>query len=209
LVNSSSFLPAIALGHSLRQIHRNITFYVLRDSSINSSESSILERYFTVVDLPESLIFPEAGFWQISDCFPVVAVSPFGVFREPIDRLCAAKPFSAVSRVDEVVWFDPSLMVLDPSNVPAFSDLKESFSEFSKAGMSWTPLKPELSVMDIAQDYMEFALRYLRPTYIHFSAETFTRAAQGQSVGNGSAGLFEMIQPIITAALPEYRARRQ
>jgi hypothetical protein len=44
--------------------------------------------------------------------------------------------------VDEVVLFDPS--------------------EFSKAGMAWKPLRPELSVEDVAHEYMEFALRQTR-----------------------------------------------
>jgi hypothetical protein len=70
--------------------------------------------------------------------------------------------------------------------------------------MNWKPLRSELSVQDVAHEYMEFALKYLSPTYIHFSAETFNRAMRGESVGNGSVGIFEMIRPIITAGVADY-----
>jgi hypothetical protein len=199
LINSTSFKHSLALGHSLRQLNSNITFYAILETSFNSSNISILRQYFNVINISESLIFPEAAFWELKDCFPVVAVSSLGIFRRPIDQLCSSSPFSAVSRVDEVVWFDPSLMVLDPRSVPAFSQSKGSFSEFSKTGINWHPLRPDLSVNDIAHEYMEFSLRYLSPTYIHFTADTFLRASSNQTVGSGSALLFEMIRPIINS----------
>jgi hypothetical protein len=200
LVNSTSFRPAIALGHSLRQLNGEIPFYAFVDHRVNSSHRSALGEYFSVLNRSESLVFPEAAFWGLSACYPVVAVGAIGVFKGTVDALCAAPPFSAVSRVGEVVWFDPTLMVLDPSQRPTFSAAKDSFSDFSKTEMTWKPLRPELSVEDVAHEYMEFWLRYLSPTYIHFTMDTFDRAVRGKEVGEGSIGLFQMIRSIVKSA---------
>jgi hypothetical protein len=204
--DNSSITQTVALGHSLRAVSptypRAIAFQL---SPIAASTLSILEKYFSVVRVADSLpegAFPEFLFWdRLSDCFPVVAVNHTSVFNRGVESLCRAAPFSSVSRIGDIVFFDPSLMIIDPTAAPPTKSTE--FINFAKLINSeiidWKPLPTDSLVVETECDYLDFWFRYGSPIYIRFNESSFARAAVGPRLPK-EPPLFEMMTKIVGAA---------
>ncbi|OHT08635.1 hypothetical protein TRFO_22710 [Tritrichomonas foetus] len=206
ILNSKTIKQGIALGYSLNATNgfRPKSFAILT-SSIPESDLSIVKQYFNVIDVTSDLSnhkYEQYFFWShLKECSPVVAVTPSGVFNKPPTKLCTAKPFSAVSKKGDVVFFDTSLMVLDPNMPPPDpknTDFK--FSKFITRNIEWNPLSTDLSVEDYSNEYIDFWLKYSSPTFIHFDDDTFKKAASGNEKSHGSQGLYAIIKRIILGA---------
>jgi hypothetical protein len=202
LLNQSSIQSIVALGHSLQRISEiRPRAIALMTSPIRSDSLSTVQTFFTIVNATGSFTYPEMAFWTLADCSPVVAVSPIGVFNRPVDRLCAAAPFGAISKVDDILAFDTSLMVLNPSEpLTNISGRFKSFSEFAQEQfMDWHVLPPDLSVDTLDHEYLDFWLRFGTPVYIHFGKDVFDGAVKAQL--NQSKPLLRIIQRIVSDAV--------
>jgi hypothetical protein len=206
IFDNSSVPQTIALGHSLRArsrtYPRTIAFQL---SPIPPSSLSIIEKYFSVIYVTEPLpegAFPEFLFWErLADCFPVVGVNHTGVFNRGVESLCRAKPFSGVSRIGDIVFFDPSLMIIDPTAPPPTKSTE--FLNFAKLInheiIDWKPLPTDSLVVETECDYLDFWFRYGSPIYIRFNESSFARAAGGPRLPK-EPPLFEMMTKIVGAA---------
>lgn len=209
IISSETARQAVVLGHSLS--HTGSVppkMYAFTTDKIDEKYLKVIKKYFQVIEAPkENEIgkFTEFLYWtKLKSCAPVVAVSPIGVFNKPADRLCRAKPFASVSKVGDVVYFDSSLMVIDPKDVPKDNSETTWQKYINREMVEWNPLPSDLSVDDFNNEYIDFWLKYQSPTYIHFTNETFTSAVAKANRSMGSEGLFKIIKRIVSNAKKDH-----
>jgi hypothetical protein len=205
--DSNSIQQTVVLGHSLHRAGSVLprTFAIL--TSPTTANLSAVEKYFQIINASSTtVLYPELLFWSELNCAPVVAVTHTGLFNRPADRLCSLQPFGAVSRIGEVVYFEPNLMILDPTNKIKEIKEMESFSKFINQEITdWRPIPSELSVADVDHDYLNFWLLYGTPTFIHFGEDTFQKAVRGEKNSTGSFALFDIIRPAVAAAVKDHK----
>ena len=204
LLNNDNALNVVTLGHSLSETSSSLpsTFAIMLED-IPREKLDVISNYFNIINATDkSPPFPELLFWsKLKHCMPVIAVSALGVFTNTVNDLCHAKPFSSVSANGDVVYFDPSLMILDPNDPPNTSHHEKTWSKFvNKAYLNWNPLPPRSSVNDYANAFLEFSLNYAPPTYVHFKKPTFHQALIGSSETSGSKKLYEVIKRAVNSA---------
>jgi hypothetical protein len=211
--DASSVPQTVALGHSFNASSRTFRprTFAIATSEIPPELLSIVSRYFAVLNATEPLPqgeFTELLFWTLlRDCYPVIGVAHTGLFNRPMDTLCQAEPFSAVARLGDVVYFDPSLMVLDPNEPPAKAPDAPTFAKLiNQAFPEWRILPSDASVEDLENEYFDFWLLYGAPIYMHFAEDTFRKAVTNKGTTLGSPALFEMIQRIAGAAAAAHPA---
>lgn len=206
IFDSTTVKQTLTLGFSLYYSGGDIPkTYAIMTSKIKQKEFESLNRYFTVIDAINTTDYrwkEELNWMFFDDCSPVVAVSNNGVFTQPLNRICNAKPFSAVSHKGDVVYFDTSLMVLDPLQILEKDKKKyKNFDQFiNQYFPKWNPLPTDLSVDDFENEYIDFWLKYNHPNYIHFTKEIFDDALNNKQKGGGSPGLYDIIKRVVQAA---------
>lgn len=225
IFDQSSIKQTIALGYSILNSYNNFqnhtvpkTFALFtadnnNNYNISNNELLTLEKYFRVINISTTQQEITNGmiellFWtipELKNCFPVVALTHNGIFNKaPID-ICNSIPFSAVSKTGDIVFFDTSLMVLDPSKHPGKLDKKyeknkknKQFKRYINYQITdWKPLPTDLSVEDYNNDFLDFWLKYGTPTFIHFEENTFFNSIKGINQTNGSREIFKIIVKII------------
>jgi hypothetical protein len=180
--------------------------FAIVTSALSAIQLAAISQYFTIINATGKIDgFPELLYWHELSCSPVIAVSHTGLFNKPAERLCNYEPFGGVSRLGEVVYFDPALMVLNPADVPAQPTEAGSFSRYiNQEIIEWKPIPSDLSVADVENDYLDFWLLYGSPTYLHFTEETFERAIKGDTNSTGSQLLFAIIKRVVAAAVKDH-----
>jgi hypothetical protein len=213
LFDNISIAQTVALGHSLKSslLAFRPRVFAIATSDIASNSLSVIQQYFTVVNATKTLSlgeFPEFHFWAtLTGGHPVVGVSHTGLFNRAQDSLCQAEPFSAVARLGDVVYFDPSMMLLDPTKRLAKSPDALNFAKLiNQEFANWNILPSDSSVADLENEYLDFWLPYGSPTYWHFEEEMFRRAVKKSKKTLGSPALFEIMTRIIDRAVPDHPA---
>jgi len=203
IFDSHSIRQAVVLGHSLNHLGskppKMFAFFLDNITEHNLSEVS---KYFSVINgYNHGLKYSELLHWSLKECNPVIAVSKNGAFYKEPTKICNSKPFSSVSQRGDIVFFDPSLMVLNPTDNIDASKEEGSFKRFiNDRYPEWNPLPSDLSVEDYDNDFLDFWCKFSSPTYVHFNDDTFNRAIKGNSAGTGSKALYLLIKRMINDA---------
>ena len=207
ILDESSIKQAITLGYSINSTGGFIPkMYAILDSNISEIELNTLKKYFNIIyssNDTQSLKFKELLLWRyFQKCSPLVYVTPNGVFNKDPSKICSAKPFSAVSKKGDIVYFDTSLMVIDPQNkVTGNENNEQHFKKFiNKVFSEWNPLSTDLSVEDYNNEYIDFWLKYSQPTFIHFDESVYKSALKNEKESSGSQGLYRIILDIVNNA---------
>lgn len=227
IFDQSSIKQTIALGYSIKSSYKRNNYknqdipktFALFTSDkddnfkITEKELSVLKKYFDIVNISNkqqettnNMI--ELLFWtteELKNCFPVVALTHNGLFNKAPIEICNSIPFSAVSKTGDIVFFDTSLMVLDPSTHPG--KLNKEYEKNKKNKQfkryinyqitDWKLLSTDLSVQDYNNDFLDFWLKYGTPTFIHFEDNTFYNSINGINKTSGSPEIFKIIVKII------------
>ena len=206
LVNENNIQQALVLGHSLFSQTPSIPKVVaLQTSPLSSDQKELLSKYFEIYDVinkTTTVQFHELLYWtELQSYFPVIAVNANGVFNSSPANLCHARPFSAVSNRGDSIFFDTSLMILDPTQeLNPDSSTKNFHNLANSQNFDWNPLRTDSSVEDYSNEYIDFWLGYSKPIYIHFSVDVFRNALRGSKSTPGSKGLYNIISGIVQKA---------
>lgn len=224
IFDSSSIKQTISLGYSIFKSYKQNSskykpklFALFKHSSIKPIEITSIEKYFSIINITieeqqlvndmDPLLFWTNQELKTHGCFPIVGLTNLGVFHKNPTEICNHQPFSAVSSKGDVVFFDPSLMVLDPSQnpmemTPISTPQKLTFQKYINNRITnWTPMSTALSVDDYNNEYLDFWLKYSSPTFVHFQNDVFVSAVNGKNQSTGSPGLYAIIKKNVEEAM--------
>ncbi|KAK8842565.1 hypothetical protein M9Y10_025423 [Tritrichomonas musculus] len=225
IFEKSSIQQTILLGYSLLKANSNdensknhkytipktFALFILENDDISISENELLalKKYFEIINITSEQLkltnnMKELLFWttpELKKCYPLVGLAHNGLFNKAPNRICNSIPFSAVSKTGDVVFFDTSLMVLDPTKHPG--QMNEKYNKNNKNKQfkkyinyqitNWKPLPTDLSVEDYNNEFLDFWMKFGTPTFIHYEDSTFYNAINNVNKTSGSQEIFKII----------------
>ena len=196
----------LLLGFTLKNQGTNPpkAFALSKERSLSANEKESIEKYFVLSTSEQNSndrkYRKEWISSSLSDCFPAIYVSPYGVFNKSPWNICdfvfnKTLP-AAVPKNEDILAAGHELFVFDPKE-----DVDEKYwqtpSTYISSFKEWTPLPADFSVTDFENEFLDFWMRYGNPTYITYSPETYQNIlANAKNPADGSFRIYRLLKTI-------------